>query len=131
MIIKTKSDVRELPSGTRKVRVQLRLTVPMIYSMLDRCPRLNCVVLTNTAYDQTSDCAFRLLETKGIRVEREVEGQGRPVELSREQVERIESLRVMGCSYRKIAELIGVSHSTVARVCRGELVGKRWREEYR
>ncbi len=124
-------DIERLPTDLATVRVQYRLTTPMALRLLDRCRGLERVIFTNFAYRQTSDRVFRLLDEKGIATKCDRRTQGRPVELTREQVRLIKSLRTQGLSYREIAERVGCSYSAVANHCRGRVKGKRWREEYR
>lgn len=48
---------------------------------------------------------------------------GRPVAATPEQYETVLMLRDLGKSYRQVAASIGVSASTVARICRGKTPG--------
>jgi hypothetical protein len=88
------------------------------------------IVLTNFSYERASSRVFRFLERSDIAVVRDFRTGGRPVELSKEQVKSIDSMRESGLSYREIAARLGCSHTAVANHCRGLVKKKRWREEY-
>lgn len=129
-VVVTKQDIAELRRDLTDVRIQLWFTMPMARKLLARCPSLERVIFTNTARSLTPPRVLELLKRKKIVVKVDLRTQGRPVELTRAQLGRIRLLREQGWSYRELAEEFGVSHMTIANVCNGVTICKRYREEY-
>jgi len=130
MSVVNKRDIGNLDRNIAEVRVRLRLTLPMAKMLLERCPSLGRVILTNTSRSLTPPHVVKLLDDRKIAVDVDLRTQGRPAELSLSQAEHINALRGRGWSYRELGRKFGVSHTEIANVCHGRVQFKRRRDEY-
>lgn len=124
------SDVNHLPRETRKVFIVRFLSENLVKSLLNRCPRLDLVILTRTARKNTSKEALTLLKKNKVGISVDYFKAGRPVKLSRKQVAEILKLREQGFTYRELASKFGVGASTICRIFKGSTKFVRWKEDY-
>jgi len=129
-IIVNKADVADLSPAIESVHIRLRLTSRMADELLRRCQGLKEIKFTPFAVSQTDPKVLERLAMAGVRTTTMKGGSGRPVELSKAQVEAIKIMRANRLSYRKIAENVGVSHTAIAKHCSALVKYKRWREDY-
>jgi len=132
-LIRTKGDISKIPSTATVVRIQNHLTLSMAEALIQRCPQLEKVILTNWAAKKATQKSLAFLAMKRIGIEHDKRTQGMPVKLTREQVAEIKASLAdpkRTQTQAEIAEKYGVSAMTVSRIKRGLIKFLRWRSEY-
>jgi len=128
--VTSKKSIERLPANIKYIRVVHYLTEKMVETLLQKCKRLEMIILTKTASKKTCKKTRDILKSHGIDVVYDRFAQGRPLKISRVDLVMIKELRSNGLSCSKIADIVNLSERHTRRILNDQLRFVRWSEDY-